>query len=527
MNREECPRRSQTSMKAWARDRASFDMTGHDDAEADTAQEEKDLADVGRLKGDARDIIVTLMNSQEIAVHCPKGHQTNAVDLKRLTLEHLGVEDTYHSLFSIWVMSPSLRLPAKDEHYPIKMLKLWPDLLAAYTESADPEEFPAIYLRKAPLTHPGVEVTVSDENAILLLFIELTDEVVNSECAVDEDDAVAMAATHLFLNFGEEATRKDVSESQGSQQPQHFAGKLRWKSWERRVFESLEEQLPVFQQQSPAEIMSDYLERGRQYATYGGVKFLGNVEPAEKGTLLQEQRTKEVLLSINFDGLHVTDTKTNQVILSVPFNAFRAKAFLTYDDNVCVSVVYNVEGNDVSEEKSTAEEKTDGSGDTTTGAGTRDDDNDNDDDDDDGDGLEETNIDNGGDADLPKLHTDYNQSRDGDGDGDGDDGDGSDSKNPDEQEMIIWSNLASSILEAVDAYRAINAAHSRLAQGRANVKGVLVTDTATKGTGVRRDPRFKRTMRNAYNTLNRRMATLTLRRLRRRASINHDATDQS
>ena len=56
----------------------------------------------------------------------------------------------------------------------------------------------------------GLEANVSDANAVLLLFIELTDEIVSSECAVDRSDAVTMAAMQLFLNFGEGATKQDV-----------------------------------------------------------------------------------------------------------------------------------------------------------------------------------------------------------------------------------------------------------------------------------------------------------------------------
>ena len=125
-----------------------------------------------------------------------------------------------------------------------------------------------------------------------------------------------------------------------------------------------------------------HLQQGRQYATYGGVKFGGIVEPETKGTLFRVKRAKvrahanqcveewqthtqtqtqthahahahtqthththtpslpctsppaafqQVLVSVNFDGLHITDTRQGDVLLSVPFRAFRAKAYLTYE----------------------------------------------------------------------------------------------------------------------------------------------------------------------------------------------------
>ncbi len=58
----------------------------------------------------AMELVVGLMDDSEVAVFCEQGKYVTAGELRDKVAELIGLDENHRQLFSIWVVSASLRL---------------------------------------------------------------------------------------------------------------------------------------------------------------------------------------------------------------------------------------------------------------------------------------------------------------------------------------------------------------------------------------------------------------------------------
>lgn len=74
-------------------------------------------------------------------------------------------------IFALFCVSTSLTVQLKPHHQPFKILRKWPELLALFTSTGEPEtEAPIMYLKRADMCHQGIERKYTQPRIVELLF---------------------------------------------------------------------------------------------------------------------------------------------------------------------------------------------------------------------------------------------------------------------------------------------------------------------------------------------------------------------
>lgn len=73
-----------------------------------------------------------------------------------------------------------------------------------------PTEIPMMYFKRSATTHLDIENAIDDMLVLKLLFHEMTFNVVYSLYPCEIDEAALLAAVHIHLAKGAEATKEDV-----------------------------------------------------------------------------------------------------------------------------------------------------------------------------------------------------------------------------------------------------------------------------------------------------------------------------
>ncbi|EDQ88524.1 uncharacterized protein MONBRDRAFT_26295 [Monosiga brevicollis MX1] len=284
---------------------------------------------------DPVELVITLLDGTEVPITCSEGKHAPAESIRDLVAERCKIPPEDYRLFAIWVASDSLQLQVKDHQSPIKVLKAWPELIHDYTQvlADDETELPVIYFRRQALGH---ERATEDVNTLTMLVRELTYNVVYSLYPVDRELAVSLAAIHLQLACGHEATKDDVdptpslfvrdSDIEGCLMPPHLKSFMNvFRPWRQAVLAARAEL--TISPDATFELMQRYLELGRQSPLYAAVFFFGQLEQDQTGMTLRERPDIDVRVGVNLDGVHVVDDKHDKLLYSLTFADFAYNLF--------------------------------------------------------------------------------------------------------------------------------------------------------------------------------------------------------
>jgi Krev interaction trapped protein 1 len=237
---------------------------------------------------------VNLLDRTEKVFALEKGNESTTNDILEYLYKDLNLSAEAHSIFGLWIMSPSLQWELSEDHKVISHIRQWPQLIDQLTDGDPENETPTLCLKRTCILPKSYERKIKDMTAIHLLFVEAQHLVLSSQYPCNEEDAAYLGGIAMQVAFGnhnEELHKPGcLRDSLDKFIPAALINMKNAADLEERV---LQEHADISRREldDVKLLYLLYLQQCRQWPFYGSTFFTGNIQPKVQTHRQTERQT--------------------------------------------------------------------------------------------------------------------------------------------------------------------------------------------------------------------------------------------